>query len=356
MLNLIEKKVKNSESINEEEALFLFENASLDELQKLADYVKTRLHGKKVYYVNNRQINYTNICILKCKFCAFSKIRPDSPEAYDWSIEEIVAKAKEAVDQGARELHIVGGLHPDHDFEYYIEMLNELHSKFPAVHLKSFTAVEIRYFVKISGLSIEEVLKKLVSVGLVALTGGGAEILDPEIRKQICSPKDTAEEWLEVHRIAHNLGIKTNSTMLFGHIEEYKHRVSHLKMIRDLQAESQGFNAFIPLVFHPENTYLERRVPKKTSREDMLRTIAVSRIYLDNLPHIKAYWVQLGLDVAAEALHYGASDLDGTILEEKITKAAGSAVFGLSVAKLRSMVENEGLVACERDALYKEYV
>jgi aminodeoxyfutalosine synthase len=356
MLQLIESKVKNQERLTEQEALWLFQNASLDTLGALANESKQKLYGSKVYYVHNRQINYTNICVLKCKFCAFSQIKPDSPEAYDWSIEQIVQKAKEVAQKGARELHIVGGLHPDHSFDYYLEMLGTLQQECPQVNLKAFTAVEILHFSKISGLSVEQVLAQLKSVGLVSLTGGGAEILVPEIRKQICSPKDTGEEWLSVHRMAHSMGLVSNATMLFGHIEAYSHRVAHMALIRQLQDDTQGFNSFIPLVFHPENTNLQHKIPQKTPPEDRLRTIAVARLFLDNIPHIKAYWVHLGLETAAKALHFGASDLDGTIVEEKITKAAGSSAgIGMTVDALRGLIEKEGLIPVERDALYTEY-
>jgi aminodeoxyfutalosine synthase len=342
--------------ISPEEAVWLFREAPFQDLCTLADQVKRKLHGDAVYWVNNRQINYTNVCVLHCSFCAFSKIKKDSPTAYDWNIDLIIQKAEEAVTRGARELHVVGGLHPDHEFEYYVEMVRRLHKAFPQVGIKAFTAVEVMHFAKLGGLSVEQVLKTLKEVGLEALPGGGAEILVQSVRDEICGPKETGEEWLSVHRASHRLGIPTNATMLFGHIETYEHRVAHMQMLRDLEDIAPGFFAFIPLVFHPDNNSLGRRVGAKTSEEDRLRTIAVARIFLDNILHIKAYWVQLGLDVARRALHAGASDLDGTIIEEKITYAAGSdAGQGLTVASMCALIQDEGLRPIERDALYREY-
>jgi aminodeoxyfutalosine synthase len=342
--------------LSEVEALFLFEKAELSELMELAHQFKQKLYGDQVFWVNNRQINYTNICVLKCKFCAFSKITPESPEAYDWSIPVIIQKVQEACDLGARELHIVGGLHPDHPFEYYLELLSTIRQKFPAINIKAFTAIEILHFSKISHYPVIQVLELLKASGLNAMTGGGAEIFDPEVRKKICGPKETAEEWAEVHRLAHHRGIRSNATMLFGHIETYAHRIDHMRRLRNLQSETGGFYSFIPLVFHPENTNLRHLIPQKTSVEDRLRTIAVARLFLHNIPHIKAYWVMLGLDVAERALHGGASDLDGTILEERITQAAGAETpVGMSRSGIIEMITRQGLVPAERDALYHTY-
>jgi len=328
----ISAKVLLGERITEEEAVWLFRKAPSGDLFHLADTLKRKRHGDSVFWVNNRQINYTNVCVLHCRFCAFSKIKKDSPTAYDWNIAQIVEKSREAIDLGARELHIVGGLHPDHAFDYYVEMVRTLRAEFPQVCIKAFTAVEVQHFAKLDGRSVEAVLTDLKLAGLDALPGGGAEILLPGIREEICGTKESGEEWIDVHRTAHRLGIPTNATMLFGHIETFEHRVGHMAWLRKLEDEAPGFFAFIPLVFHPDNNALGRQVKNKTSPDDRLRTIAVARIFLDNIPHIKAYWVQLGLDVARLALHAGASDLDGTIIEEKITKAAGSvAGQGLTV-------------------------
>lgn len=338
--------------ISKEEALELF-RMPFDELCGLANAEKEKRHGKNVYWVNNRQINYTNVCVLHCSFCAFSKIRKTDANAYDWTLKQITEKASEAVKGGARELHIVGGLHPDHPFEYYMQMLSSLRREFPGVNLKAFTAVEICHFAKLSKRPVKDVLLDLKSAGLDALPGGGAELLGEAIRKKICGKKESGAEWLEVHREAHRMGIPTNATMLFGHIEKLEDRIEHLSLLRDLQDEAPGFFAFIPLVYHPENTSLGHRVKQKTSEEDILRTIAVSRIFLDNFPHIKAYWIQTGVPTALKALHAGASDMDGTIMEEKVTHAAGAETsIGMSPERMRSIILGENLVPVERDALY----
>lgn len=338
------------------EALDLFKNAPLAELCKMADEEKRRRHGDKVFWVNNRQINYTNVCVLHCRFCSFSKIKKDSENAYDWDLNTVRAKAAEAVARGARELHIVGGLHPDHPFDYYIDMLASLRAEFPKVNLKAFTAVEICHFGKKSGQTPEQILQRLKEAGLDALPGGGAEILKQDVRDKICGKKETGEEWLAVHRAAHKLGIPTNATMLFGHIESPEDRIAHMEMLRNLQDEAPGFFAFIPLVYHPEYNDLQRLVPNMTSEEDILRTVAVSRLFLDNFPHIKAYWIQFGIPTAMKALHAGASDLDGTIIEEKITHAAGAKVpVGLTPSRMQELILNEGLTPVERDAKYETY-
>ncbi|MCF0224735.1 MAG: aminofutalosine synthase MqnE [Fibrobacter sp.] len=342
--------------ISETEAINLFKNAPLQDLCQMANAQKEKLHGKSIYWVNNRQINYTNVCVLHCKFCAFSRIKKDSPTAYDWDYATIRQKAFEAIQGGARELHIVGGLHPDHPFDYYIDMLAKLREEFPKVNLKAFTAVEICHFAKISGQTPEQIMETLKNAGLDALPGGGAEILVQSVRDQICPGKETGEEWLDVHRAAHKLGIPTNATMLFGHVESVEDRVAHLKMLRDLQDEAPGFFAFIPLVYHPEHNALHNMVSQMTSEEDILRTVAVSRLYLDNFPHIKAYWIQMGIETAMKALHSGASDLDGTIMEEKITHAAGAKVpVGMSAKRMQELIVAEGLIPVERDAKYETY-
>lgn len=342
--------------ISTDEALDLFLNAPLKELCERANAFKENLHQKKVFWVNNRQINYTNVCVLHCRFCAFSKIKKENPEAYDWDLLTIHNKAKEAIERGARELHIVGGLHPDHPFEYYVEMLASLRKKFPGVNLKAFTAVEICHFAKKSSKTPTEILTILKEAGLDALPGGGAEILVQSLRDKICGKKETGEEWLSVHRAAHQLNIPTNATMLFGHIESPEHRIAHLEMLRNLQDEAPGFFAFIPLVYLPEKNDLNRIVPNRTSEEDILRTIAISRLFLDNFPHIKAYWIQMGIETAMKALHSGASDLDGTILEEKISHAAGAnSPVGLTASAMQELILKEGLLPIERDAKYETY-
>jgi len=325
----------------------------LTDLTAQANALKEKMHGKNVYWVQNRQINYTNVCCLRCSFCAFSKIKKNSPLAYNMSLDEILAKAKEAVRSGAKELHIVGGLHPDNPFSYYTDMLKALRKNFPGVNLKCFTAVEICHFAKQEKRSVENILTELKDAGLDTMPGGGAEILVPEIRKQICGEKETGEEWLFVHKTAHKLGIPTNATMLFGHIESMEDRIKHLEMLRDLQSETGGFLAFLPLVFLPQNNVLGKKVKNRTSEEDILRTIALSRLILSNIPHIKAYWVQLGVETVLKALHCGASDMDGTVGEERISKAAGAnAPNMLTASLLQRLIKGEGLVPVERDAYY----
>ncbi len=354
MLELIREKCKTQSPISQDEALYLFEKAPLEELYALAHSVKCSLHQDDVYWVNNRQINYTNICIKSCSFCAFSKIKIGDDGAYEFSLEEICQKAGEAVERGAKELHIVGGLHPDHDYSFYPTMIQTLKELYPEVILKAFTAIEILHFSTISGKSVEAVLKELQSCGLQSLTGGGAEILEPKMRNKICKGKESSEEWISVHKQAHALGVFSNATMLFGHIESYSDRVAHMNYIRDLQEESKGFFSFIPLVFHPDNTRLGKKVGAKTSEEDILKTIAVSRIFLNNVPHIKAYWMQVGLETARKSLRCGASDLDGTIMEERITNAAGATRgSGLTVNELEEMIKSEGLVPVERNGMYE---
>jgi len=343
------------------QALELF-RLPFHELATLASDYKEELHGKNVYWVCNRQINYTNVCSLHCSFCAFSKIKKDSPAAYNMALPEITAKAKQAADLGARELHIVGGLHPDNPFSYYTSMLKTLRQNFPSVNLKCFTAVEICHFAKQESRSVESILAELKEAGLDTMPGGGAEILVPEIRQKICGKKESGAEWLSVHRAAHKLGIPTNATMLFGHIESVEHRIAHLQMLRDLQTETNGFLAFLPLVFLPQNNALGRQVKTRTTEEDILKTIAISRLFLSNFPHIKAYWVQLGIETALKALHCGASDLDGTVMEERISRAAGAPApvragsacpaVALTATHLQQLIKEQNLTPVERDAYY----
>jgi aminodeoxyfutalosine synthase len=330
------------------QALELF-RFPFQELATLANSFKEKLHGKNVYWVRNRQINYTNVCRLHCSFCAFSKIKKNSPAAYNMSLEQILAKAREAANLGATELHIVGGLHPDNPFSYYTDMLKMLRYEFPYVNLKCFTAVEICHFAKQEGKSVESILSELKDAGLSAMPGGGAEILVPEIREKICGEKESAEEWMAAHRAAHKLGIPTNATMLFGHVESVEHRIEHLSMLRNLQSETGGFLVFLPLVFLPQNNALGRAVKNKASEEDILRTIAVSRLFLDNVPHIKAYWVQLGVETALKALRCGASDLDGTVMEERISRAAGAnGPNEMPAESLQELIEKQGLTPVEK--------
>ncbi|MGE4319745.1 MAG: aminofutalosine synthase MqnE [Deferribacterales bacterium] len=321
------------------------------ELGRQADDIRNRMWGKKTFFVRNLHLNYTNICVSKCRFCAFAKDEGDEG-AYLFEIDGMVNYVAEKAPD-AREIHIVGGLHPSKPFSFYTDAVSALKTSFPEKVIKAFSAVEIDYFSAISGLSVENVLKELKKAGLEMMPGGGAEIFAPEVRRVICPEKIPAERWLEIHETAHNNGILTNATMLYGHIEKDEHKMAHLETIRNLQEKTKGFLAFIPLSFHPENTFLQDN-PPSTGIED-LKTVAVSRIILDNVPHIKAYWVMLGEKTAQIALRFGADDLDGTIIKENITHAAGATSSeGLTAEALAEFVSSAGLVAVERDALYNE--
>jgi len=307
------------------------------------------VNGPYAFFVVNRHINPTHLCVNQCRFCAFFR-REGEEGAYQLSLDEILAKAQEAVEQGARELHIVGGLHPTWPFEYYLEMVRELKNAFPRVHIKAFTAVEVEHMARLSGLKIEEVLSRLREAGLDSMPGGGAEVFSHRIREALCPKKTSSEDWLKIHKKAHRLGIKTNCTLLYGHMETLQERVEHLIRLRQAQEEAPGFQAFIPLAFHPENTPIPAR---GTTGVDDLKTIAVARLVLHNIPHIKAYWVMLGEKTAQVALAFGADDLEGTVVEEKITHMAGatSPQF-ISKKRLIGIIRKAGKIPVERDALY----
>jgi aminodeoxyfutalosine synthase len=350
-LQEIAEKIYRDERITPEEGLFLFENNDIFTLGKLASYRCENKNGRCVYYIHNRHINPTNICVNRCAFCAFSRSKGDEG-AYELDIKEIVDKAGEVIKEGARELHIVGGLHPDWPFDFYVEMLKSLKNAFPQIHLKAFTAVEIDYYAKISKMTVAQVLARLKDAGLESMPGGGAEIFDKEIRNRICPEKISGERWLEVMEQAHKVGIKTNATMLYGHLESYGERVDHLVRLRELQDRTGGFQAFIPLPFHPENTQINDA--SYTSGIDDLKTVAISRLMLDNFSHIKAYWIMLGEKVAQLALFFGANDLDGTVVEEKITRSAGGLTKGvMTKTGLINLIEKAGKVPVERDSFYQ---
>jgi len=321
------------------------------ELIDQANKIRSKLWDKKAFFIRNIHINYSNICTSHCRFCAFSKNIGDDG-AYEMSIDQVLEYIAGFADD-IHEVHIVGSLHPSYKFDYYTSLLSTIKSNFPNLTIKSFSAVEIDYFSKISGLSISETLKTLKNVGLDMLPGGGAEILDDNIRKIICPEKISSDRWLEIHRIAHNEGIVTNATMLYGHVESDLDRLNHLLKLRELQESTKGFSAFIPLSFHPAGTFLSD-LPKSTGIDD-IKVIAASRIVLDNIPHIKAYWVMLGSKTAQFALKTGADDLDGTIIKENITYAAGSiSEESMRVSELVNLIKSAGLIPVERDSFYKE--
>jgi aminodeoxyfutalosine synthase len=345
-------KVQGGMRLDEADAMLCLSTPHLLHLGKLADTVRRRLHGNLTYFNVNRHINPTNVCVYtyNCKFCSFAAL-PGEDHAWEMSHEQVYAHAADQGGNAVTEFHIVGGLHPDLSLDWYLEMMRGLKARFPDAHLKAFTAIEIGWFAKREKLSIEEVLTRLRDAGLGSLPGGGAEIFHPEVREIICDGKLDAGEWIEVHKTAHKMGIRSNCTMLYGHVERPEHRVDHLMRLRDLQDETGGFNAFIPLAYHPENNYMGLRY--HTTGSDDLRHIATSRLVLDNIPHIKAYWVMITPKLAQVALRFGADDLDGTVVEEKIYHMAGAATTQqLTRAELERIVRLAGFVPVERDTLY----
>jgi len=345
-------KVRDGVRLDAADALLCFTTPHVLHLGRLADTVRRRLNGNVTYFNVNRHINPTNICVYtyNCKFCSFAAL-PGEGHAWQMSHEEVYAHAADQGGNAVTEFHIVGGLHPDLSLEWYLEMMRGLKSRFPDAHLKAFTAIEIGWFAKHEKISIEEGLTRLRDAGLGSLPGGGAEIFHPDVRAIICDGKLDADEWIEVHRIAHKMGIKSNCTMLYGHVEKPEHKVDHLLRLRDLQDETGGFNAFIPLAYHPENNYMG--LTYHTTGSDDLRHIATSRLVLDNIPHIKAYWVMITPKLAQVALRFGADDMDGTIVEEKIYHMAGAGTSQqLSRPELERIVRLAGFEPVERDTLY----
>lgn len=346
------EKVATGERINEAEALRLFASKDLNTLGAIADLARQRRVGNRASYILNRYINYSNYCILSCEFCSFARKKRDA-DGFQLSIEEIVEKARQALTVEATELHIVGGLHPSLPFSYYTDILKALRALSPALQLKCFTAIEVLHLAWLAKKSVPETLQALKEAGLDALTGGGAEIFRPEVRTAIARGKESAEEYLDVHRTWHRMGGRSTCTMLYGHVESLADRVDHLRRLRELQDETHGFVGFIPLPYHPENNALEvRHTP---TGFDVLRTIAVSRIFLDNFDHITAYWVAMGgLKLAQLALSYGADDLHGTIHEELIFHMAGAASPQLQTEKeLIKVIREAGREAVQRNTFYE---
>jgi len=349
-LMIIEKKIDTGVRLSREDAIALMESNDLISIGQFANRVKEKKSGARAYFNVNRHINLTNICVSRCKFCAFSREKGEA-DAYSMTIDDVLGIARSARDLGITEFHIVSGLHPDLPFDYYLEVISALKNIMPEVHIKAFTAVEIDYFSKISHLTVREVLTELRNAGLGSLPGGGAEILHARVRDIVCPKKASAGKWLEVMRTAHRLGLKSNATMLYGHIETVGERIDHLLALRDLQDETGGFQAFIPLPFHPRNTQLSDY--KKQTAFENLKTLAISRLVLDNFPHIKAYWIMLGLKVAQLSLLFGVDDLDGTVVEEKITHSAGAETEqSISRKELLELILATGRLPVERDTLY----
>jgi aminodeoxyfutalosine synthase len=353
-LAAITEKVRHSVRISDDEALCLFQSNDLLSIGELAALVNERRNGRQVFFNVNRHINHTNICVNRCKFCAFSRTA-DEPGAYLLDLQEIENRASEAFHQGATEIHIVGGLHPDLPFEFYLEMLRTIKAVSPTLHIKAFTAVEIDYLSKVSGLSLAETLAELKGAGLGSLPGGGAEIFSEKIRAELCPEKISGEKWLAIMEQVHGAGIKSNATMLYGHLESFADRIDHMRRLRELQDRTGGFQVFIPLAFQPENTPLKLAKKGGTSGVDDLKTLAVARIYLDNFTNIKAYWVMLGEKIAQVALAFGVNDLDGTVVEEKIGHDAGAASpQTMSRDEIVTMIRKAGKTPVERDTLYNE--
>ncbi len=345
-LEAIAARLEAGERLDRDDGLTLLSSPDLIGVGRLANAAKEARSGPYAFFVLNRQINPTNVCVISCKFCDFAAKAGDD-DAYEMTMDEILEKVREPI----HEVHLVGGLHPTWPFEYYEEMLRAIRRANPAAQIKAFTAVEIEFFSKIAKIPVDEVLDRLIAAGLDTMPGGGAEVFSGRIRDALYREKMGAETWLEIHRAAHAKGIRTNATLLYGHIETHEERVDHLLLLRDLQDETGGFISFIPLEFQPGYSNL---VARRASAVDGLKTIAASRLLLDNFPHIKAYWVMLGEETASMALQWGADDLDGTIGEEKIAHAAlASSPLGLTAHKMLKLMREAGRVPVQRDARYR---
>lgn len=351
----IREKVLAGGRLTFDDGLFLYQpDVRLNDLGELANVVRERINGNAAYYNINTHLNPTNVCVYRCTFCAFRSDLRD-PKGYLMSDEQIIERGSEAIESGCTEMHIVGGLHHQMKFEWYLNLIRLLHDAYPRLHLKAWTAVEINWFQHLTQLPVRDILEALIEAGLGSMPGGGAEIFHPEVRDRICEHKADAQNWLDIHRTAHELGLRTNCTMLYGHIEEPLHRIDHLLRLRELQDETGGFQTFIPLAFHPDNTGLGH-IRKPSALMD-LRTMAISRLMLDNVPHVKAYWIMLGIGTAQTALSYGADDLDGTVRHELIYHDAGAETPQvLSVEDIRRLIIEAGREPIERDTLYRRIV
>ena len=351
MIGAIREKIRAGAPLSFDDGVLLYKHKNLAELGLLANEVRERMHGDRTYYNINMHINATNVCVADCMFCSFARLKPGDPGAYTMSLEEAFGRLRARANQPITEIHIVNGLHPDLPFEYYEDLLRGLKRIRPDIHLKCFTAVEIHFFAEKFGMSYEQVLRRLMDAGLGSLPGGGAEIFAERVRRKICREKSDADQWLEVHRVAHRLGLRSNATMLYGHIETLEERIDHMLRIRALQEETGGFQTFIPLAFHPEGNALMKLPPP--GGFDDLRTFAVSRLMMHNVAHVKAYWIMLGLKIAQVALGFGVDDLDGTVQEERIYHMAGARTpESLTRADLEAMIRAAGREPVERDTLY----
>ena len=352
LLSEIAQKLDAGERLTLEDGVRLFDHPDLHAIGRLANREREKRHGDQTFYNFNLRLEATNVCEASCLFCSFARLRPGDPQAYTLSLDQVLDKLRARAHQPLTEVHIVNGLHPDLPFSYYLDLLRGLKQIRPDVHLKCFTAVEIAFFADTYAMTEESVLRELMAAGLDSLPGGGAEIFAERVRREICHDKADADRYLAIHRIAHGLGLRSNVTMLYGHIETMEERVDHMLRARALQDETGGFQAFIPLAFHPDNNQM-RKLPAPTA-SDTLRVHAVARLMLDNIPHIKAFWIATGVDVAQLALWYGADDLDGTVQEERIYHMAGSRTpETLSTDDIRRLIRTAGREPVERDTLYR---
>lgn len=351
-LDAIAEKVAAGERLSFEDGLLLETEADLFTLGQLANTVRERKNGNVAYYNTNIHLNPTNVCVYRCTFCAF---RADlkAEKAYVFSDDMIRQRVLEAKANGATEIHVVGGLHHLKSFDWYVNVVRVIHETWPELHIKAWTPVEIGWFAYMTKKPIRWVLEQMVDAGLGSMPGGGAEIFNQQVREQICEHKADADVWFDVHRTAHELGLRSNATMLYGHVEGPEHRIDHLLQLRKLQDETGGFQTYIPLAFHPENTGMSH-LPKATGLMD-LRMIAIGRLMLDNFDHIKAYWIMLGEQIAQTALSFGADDLDGTVVHEIIYHDAGAETpQGLTVDQLHNLIREAGREPMERDTLYRQ--
>lgn len=351
-LHAIAEKRLTGQRLDFEDAMTLYQSPDLHGLGQIAHAERLRRHGRKAFFIRNQHLNYSNVCRNRCVFCAYAKNAQDTG-AYTFSLEDVRTQLLSRSSENIREIHMVGGLNPSLDFAYFENLLHLIREIRPEVTVKAFTAVEIDYLSSITGLSIEKVLERLKQAGLAMMPGGGAEVLNDRIHQALFPKKINKDRWLEIMEKVHGQGIPSNATLLYGHIETLEERVRHLLLLRDLQDRTGGFSAFIPLAFHSANTALSHLPP--TSAVDDLRTIAVSRLVLDNFDHIKAYWVMLGEKLAQTALFFGADDMDGTIVEERITHTAGAtSPKGLTREGLEHLIEKVGMLPVERDSFYQE--
>ncbi len=347
----IARRLERRERLSLEDGVRLFEHPDLLQVASLANRERERRHGDRTYYNFNIRIEATNVCVASCLFCSFARLRPGDAGSYTMSLEEAWGKLRRREHQPLTEIHVVNGLHPELPFDYYLELLRGFKRIRPEIHLKCFTAVEIAFFSDLYGKTDEDVLRELMAAGLASLPGGGAEVFADRVRRKICHDKCGADRWLNIHRLAHGLGMKSNVTMLYGHIETAEERVDHMLRARALQDETGGFQAFIPLAFHPDNNQM-RKLPAPAGA-DTLRVHAVARLMLDNISHIKAFWIATGVELAQAALWFGADDLDGTVQEEKIYHMAGSRTpEALSTGDIEALIVAAGRVPVERDTFY----